>query len=385
MATKWSDDRFLDGLRQSGDPLADRTVLRLIAEGEVGSVNEIFQMLGRNDAPFPDDVPRPLREFLDATGELPPGVEMERLWRGGHVFLRHAASSAAVLLASSLPRGYAAPCLCEILTISRDLQRHPYDRLMGVVQLLVDISQAGAFKPRGKAIVTAQKLRLLHAGVRTMVPRFRPGYQERHGIPVNHEDMLATIMGFSFLVIDGLQRLNLGLTEGQADDLYYCWRIYARLMGIHPDGHPEDDSLIPATVAEAGEFYAAYVRRQDTGPRENPAGVVLTLDNLKLMENLIPKPLRWLGLRWAPRIAMTDLLTPEEMARVGVRPLTGHRAIRTFFNLVLRLTQGVEDVMPFSARLAALIFQDMIDDSRGGVVEFCIPVTLAGLRGEKLI
>ena len=79
-----------------------------------------------------------------------------------------------VLLASSLPRGYAAPCLCEILGISRDLERHPFGRLMGVVQLLINISDAGAFQPNGRAIVTAQKLRLLHAGIRAIAGRYRP-------------------------------------------------------------------------------------------------------------------------------------------------------------------------------------------------------------------
>ncbi len=311
MATKWSDDCFLDGLRQTGDPAADQTVLQLMAGREMGEIGAIFKMLGKNDSPFPDDVPPPLREFLDATSELPPDVDMARLRRGGEVFLRHAASCAVVLLAGSLPRGYAAPCLCEILSISRDLARHPYDRLMGVLQLLVDISQLGAFKPRGKAIITAQKLRLLHAGVRTLVPRLRPGYRERHGVPVNHEDMLATIMGFSYLVIDGLRRLRLDLSDAEAEDFYYGWRVYALLMGIHPDGKPRDMSYIPETIAEAAEFYSSYERRQDTGPRENPYGVALTVDNLKMMESLIPRPLRWLGLSRAPRIAMQEVLAPR--------------------------------------------------------------------------
>ena len=46
---------------------------------------------------------------------------------------------------------------------------------MGVVQLLVNISDADAFQPSGRAIVTARKLRLLHAGVRSMTGRHSPG------------------------------------------------------------------------------------------------------------------------------------------------------------------------------------------------------------------
>ena len=380
---KWSDDRFLDSLRQQGDPQADLAVRRLMEEREVRAVNEVFKTLRADDAPIPDDAPAPFREFAEATRGLPSWADRGRLARGGDVFLKHAFSSAVVMLASSLPRGYAAPCLCHVLSISRDLATHPYQRLMGVIQLLVNVSSKGSFEPDGRAVITAQKLRLLHAGVRTLVPRFRPGYEEKFGVPVNHEDMLATIMGFSYLVIEGIRRLGLSLSDAEAEDLYYLWRVYAALMGIHPEGRPDDDSYIPATVEEAGQFYEAFARRQDTGPAENPYGLVLTQDHLAMMRDLLPKPLRLL-LGLAPRLAMSEVMTPAEMARVGVRPIAGHGLLRAVFGLVLRVSQGFLDVVPFSTRLATLIFQGMIDTSRDGVVEFCIPVTLTTLRSTSL-
>lgn len=373
---RWSDDGFLDGLRRQGDPLADEAVRRLMAQHEVRAVNQIFKTLRADDDPIPADAPEPFREFVEATRELPPGADLDRLARGGHVFLKHASSAAVVMLASSLPRGYAAPCLCEVLSISRDLQKHPYLRLMGVIQLLVNVSNPGSFEPHGKAVLTAQKLRLLHAGVRTMVPRFRPGYEERFGVPVNHEDMLATIMAFSYLVIAGIRRLGLPLPDAEAEDYYHLWWAYAQMMGI-----PEE--YVPATLAEAGEFYDAYVRRHDTGPAENPYGLVLTQDNVDMMKSLIPKPLRLLGFGAAPAIAMAEVMTPRELARVGMRPIAGHRVIRAVFHLALRLAQGAEK-LPFSSHLASVIFQDMIDTSRGGEVTFCIPVTLFQLRGRAL-
>jgi hypothetical protein len=381
---KWSDDRFLDSLRQQGDPQADLAVGRLIEERDVRAVNEIFKTLRADDTPIPDDAPAPFRAFVEATGQLPSWADRGRLARGGDVFLKHAFSCAVVMLASSLPRGYSAPCLCHILSISRDLAAHPYQRLMGVIQLLVNVSSKDAFEPDGRAVITAQKLRLLHAGVRTLVPRFRPGYEEKFGVPVNHEDMLATIMGFSYLVIEGLQRLRLPLSEAEAEDFYYMWRVYAQMMGIHPEGQPDDDSYIPATVEEAGQFYDSYVRRQDTALVQNPYGLVLTQDNLAMMRDLIPKWLRLFGLGLAPRLAMSELMTPAELARVGVRPVMGHGVLRAVFGLVLRLAQGLLDVVPFSTRLARLIFQEMIDTSRQGEVEFCIPVTLTTLRSPGL-
>jgi ER-bound oxygenase mpaB/B'/Rubber oxygenase, catalytic domain len=381
---KWSDDQFLDSLRQQGDPQADEAVRLLLASGGERAVGYVFKVMRANDDPLPDDAPEPLRDFMEATHAMPPEVDMARLQRGGEVFLRHAMPACIVFLASSLPRGYSAPCLCEILSISRDLQKNPYGRLMGVIQMLVNISNGDAFQPRGRAVVTAQKLRLLHAGVRTLAARFRPQYSEQFGVPVNHEDMLATIMGFSFLLIDGLRRLGLGLTAGQEEDLYYLWRIFSQLMGIHPPGRPEDDSLIPANVAEAEEFYASFVRRHDAPAEQNPHGVSLAQDNLGMMESLLPPVLRKLGFRYAPLVCMADLMTREEMAVLGLQPLAGHRIFKTLFTAGLRLFQGALEAMPFSALLARQIFKDMIDGDRDGEVTFSVPFTLLNLRSAAM-
>jgi hypothetical protein len=378
--SKWSDDGFLDGLRRQGDPDADSAIANVVAGGHQDSVGPIFMHLRANDTPLPPDAPHPLRDFMTASAGLPPGVDVPRLRRGGDAFLRNGLSSVVVLLASSLPRGYAAPCLCEILSISRDLERRPFDRLMGVVQLLVNISDGDAFQPNGRAMITAQKLRLLHAGVRRIARRHRPGYQDKYGVPVNHEDMLATIMGFSYLLVDGISRHGVPLKADDAEDLYYLWRVFALLMGIHPDGKPHDDSYLPASLTEAGEFYASYVRRNNTTADRNPTGAVLTRDNLAMMERLLPPPLRWIGFRFAPRILMSELMRPDELARVGVRPLAGHRVIRAALHTMLRVGQSVGEHDLFAARVARLLLQGMVDVDRGGQVEFGVAFTRLGLR-----
>jgi len=377
---RWSDDAFLDVLRRSSDPAADAAVAGLIADGGLPAIGAIFKLLRANATPLPPDAPQSLKDFMASSAGLPPDLDLGRLPRGGHAFLRNALPSVVVLLASSLPRGYAAPCLAEILGISRDLELHPFGRLMGVVQLLINISDADAFQPRGRAIVTAQKLRLLHAGIRAITARHRPHYPERFGVPVNHEDMLATIMGFSWLLIDGVRRLHLPLDPGEAEDLYYLWRVFGLLMGIHPPGRPHDDSLIPPTLADAATFYQAYVRRNNTSAERNAYGVVLTRENLNMMTSMIWWPLRIVGLGWAPRIAMTELMTPEELARVGVTPLIGHGAIKAALALVLRLGHDVGVHTSFTARLSRLILQGMVDVDRRGEVPFSIPMSQEDLR-----
>ena len=383
--SKWSDTAFLDALRQAGDPLADAAVARLHDEGGAKAVGRAFRHLQGNATPLPADAPEALHAFMRDTGGLPPWVQPSRLEAGGAAFLKNALPSVVVLLASSLPRGYAAPCLTEILSISRNLERHPYERLMGVVQLLVDVSDHRAFLDGGRAIVTAKKLRLLHAGIRVIADQWRPGFRASYGVPVNHEDMLATIMAFSYLLVTGIRRLGLPLSDQEAEDHYYLWRVFAVLMGIHPPGAPHDDSLVPATLTEAAEFYAAYVARNNTGPECNPYGVTLTEDNLAMMEGLLPTVTRLCGLGVVPQLCMTELMSPDELARVGFAPMPGHRVLRRVLTFVLEAGQWTGHHDSMAAHLAELLLQGMVDVARRGEVEFSVPLDRLDLQGSAFI
>lgn len=380
--SKWSDDTFLNDLRESGDPLADDAVARLRDDHGAAVIGRIFGTLRANDSPLPPDAPPALADFMRSACGLPSWASEARLERGGQVFLQNALPAVVILLASSLPRGYAAPCLTEILSISRDLEQHPYQRLMGVVQLLVNVSDAHAFGEHGRAVVTAHKLRLLHAGIRALTLKYRPRFGEQYGVPVNHEDMLATIMAFSWLVVDGIGRLGLPLDDADAEDLYYVWRVFAQVMGIHPPHRPDDDSLVPADLAQAREFYDAYVRRTNTMPDRNRYGVVLTKDNLHMMKRLIPLVPRLCGLGLAPYLCMTELMSREELARVGLAPMPGHRLLRPFLTLALRIGQSTGHHSNLAAHLAHLVLQGMAAVDRRGEVEFSIPFSRLYLHGS---
>ncbi len=384
MATRFSDDTFLDEIRQKVDTKADACVSRLFAEGGAAGSAALFRQLTSNEDRLPDDAPEALREFFASTRALPPGVDLARIRRGEQVWMKNAFPAALVLLAKSLPEGYAARSFGEILSVSADLERHPYRRLLGVLQMVVNVSTPGGFAETGKAITTAQKMRLLHAAIRSHVlKRLQPPFDAaRYGPPINLEDMLATVMGFSYLVIDGLRILGAALRPDQEEDLYYLWRSFAQLVGIHPEGRPESGEYVPASVAEAAEFYAAFKRRHYVGPAENPKGVVLARDNLRMLQDLIPRAWRIVGLGVVPRIYMQDLIGAEGCARVGIAPVVGHGLLKKVLLALVRLSHRVIDDVParMDETLSRLLFQGMINRSWHGEVTFLIPDTLADVR-----
>jgi hypothetical protein len=384
MATRWSEDAFLDEIRRHVDAEADACVARVFAEGAAQGSAALFRHTTSNDAELPEGSPPALVEFFQKTRPLPTGLDPARIARGEFVWMKNAFPAALVLLAKSLPEGYAAPSFGQVLSFSGDLERHPYRRLLGVLQMVVNVSSPGGFAASGKAVNTAQKMRLMHAAIRSLVlRRMKPPYDAaRYGPPVNLEDMLATVMGFSYVVIEGLRILGVGLRPDEEEDLYYTWRVFAQLVGIHPDGHPDAGDWVPSSVAEAAEFYAAFKRRHYVGPDQNPKGVQLAWDNLRMLQDLIPRAWRLVGLGVVPRIYMQDLIGAEGCARVRIPPVVGHRLLKTLLLALVRLSHRAIDDVPGRAdeSVSRLLFQGLINRSWKGEVTFLIPDTLADIR-----
>ena len=377
---RWSDS-FLDGLRSRGDALADETLKLILKDNENAGTSALFRTMDTNDDLPPSRQFPLLAEFFRMTDGLPPGVDLDRIRRGEEVFRGHVFECAIVLLMKSLPEGYAAPNLAIILNISGQLETHTFKRLLATLQMVVNVTTARGFQSGGKAVITAQKLRLLHAGVRHLVNRYRPGFAPQYGVPVNLEDMLATIVGLSYLLLMGLRTLNAGLTPAQEEDCFYLWRVYALMMGIHPEGHPESDEYLPDNVEDAARFYDAYKRRHYVASSANPDGVALAAADLKMLRKRIPLLFRILGFGVIPHIYMRDLMGDEACGRIGIGPVHGQALIKWLLKHVHALLKPLEDIDPSGlGRMGEMMFLDMISRAYNGEVTFTVPTKMQDLK-----
>jgi hypothetical protein len=373
---RWTPER-LGAMRTCGDELADRSIAQAAAlDGEITKISRAFRSFAADDAEIAPDAPRELLDFAAATRRLPPGLDAARVERGARVLLDNATLCALVLLLKSLPSGYAAPRLSTILAATGNLERRPYRRALGVLQMLVNISHRHAFTDGGRAVVTAQKMRLLHAGIRRLVPQKLPGYGERFDTPVSQLDMTFTIMTFSVHVIDGLAALGVPLSDADAEAYFHLWRMYGELQGIRPE-------WMPATIADGRAFCRAY-ESEFRPAAQNPEGVVLTQADLRMMRRLLPWPLRLLGLGIAPRVYLLLLLGETAAERVGVRRRWGHGIaewlVLTLPALWYRFWKNATPSAAAHARLSRLFFGALIDDAWGGEVRFSVPERLKDLR-----
>jgi len=304
----------LDALRRHGDPVGDECARALKASGIASAtVRRVIAQMKANDRRVPADAPQPLKDFFaetykfcDTCGspELPSWVDRDRVLRGQQTFMTHSLPAVLAMLCKSLPEGYAAPSMAIVLNLSKELRQRPFHRLMGTLQLLLDVTAPYSFERMGMGAVAGQEMRLLHAGVRTNVAPDVMGadahaaFLEQYGVPINQEDMAGTIIGFSLCVVQGLETLGLALDPQVAEDYYYVWRVFAHQMGLRAPGLPDDADCLPQTLAEASAFYDVY-KRHYVGPTDyangwrdralaaNPDGVALADAHVRMLGRFI--------------------------------------------------------------------------------------------------
>ncbi len=294
--SRWTDD-LLEPMRQVGDPEADDLVATIIDSAGMEAIVELMRGLVHNRDLVPHTLPVRVQDYFRRDSELPAWVEPERLVRGEEVFNLHGPEMITMLFFVALPNAYAARKGAQVLALSARLERSVHRRIFRTAQFIMDVMQPGGLGGDGRGIVSAKKIRLIHASIRHYLlhrPEWRQHWDMDWGFPINQEDLAGTLMDFSAGVMRGLDRIRIRLHPQEAEAYLHCWKVVGHFLGIRPE-------LIPENVPDAFDLAETITRRQWA---RSEAGTELTRDlvgflqgyiPLKFMRGLIPSALRYLS------------------------------------------------------------------------------------------
>ncbi|MGA0560172.1 oxygenase MpaB family protein [Larkinella sp. VNQ87] len=232
----------LEAFRSRQDPLADGLVADLIQDHDLRVVNQLLQTLTRNYELKPDLFPGPVGrrvgQYLDATAHPPAWANPDAIKTAQDLFASHGVFISLLLQLRSLPMTYAcahgARVLYETgLMTARGGQPNLVRRLMETAQFVIFAMEPGGLNPGGRGIVTAQKVRLIHACIRHYL-HARGWNQAVYGAPINQEDMAGTLLAFSALVLEGLEMSGFSFTKDQKDAYIHCWNVISHWNGVEP-------------------------------------------------------------------------------------------------------------------------------------------------------
>ena len=272
--TRYRND-VLDPLRKKGDPPTD-DLMKTIAESAGNAPrarkaavraflkklrkDPLFTLGSYRDAPYFGE----LRAWNDLYGNVPDGLDRERLLNAAKLFEKHFFRIGVVLGTASLLEAYACRKGVQALTRTGELSRRTNRRLVETLQLVIYVNSREGFKGDGHVAANAiRKIRLMHAGVRLMHLSRADWDEADFGLPVNQEDLLGTLMCFSQVVLNGLPKLAAWVSPTQADDYLYLWNAAGAMLGL-------PINLLPVDRAEAESLIMAIRRRQQ---KTSPQGI----------------------------------------------------------------------------------------------------------------
>lgn len=287
MARKWPPTNAeLDAWRQVGDPEADRFVadhfkkesMRPLMAALVKQKNVARTDLAELAIDENEQAEASLQELLDAMAERMPGVTDEDIRIGQDLFEMYGPEILMILGCYSLPAAYSAKKGVQVLATTKFLELEPDRRLAETSQIIMDVMTEGLGEGKGGR-EAAERTRLIHAAIRRLLVEDPDFDTETLGVPINQEDLAATLMTFSYLVLEGLGKMNMRVTDEQAQAYIDTWRQVGCLLGI-------ESGLLPQNVEEAEQLTRAIQNRQ-VAP--SPRGIeLLSILRNALAEKTLP-------------------------------------------------------------------------------------------------
>ena len=231
--------------------------------------------------------------------------------------VEHGPQVCVSLATASLVYCYAGYPGVKVLTFSRRLDHDAVRRVGETAQFVLAVMAPGSLHPGGRGIRKIQKVRLLHAAIRRLISRSGRWSSETDGLPLCQEDLVGTLMSFSWIVVNSLRRLGVRVEDREAEDYHYRWRVIGEMLGIDP-------TVIPVDLAGARELTDSIARRNH---RRSPEGIEMTRALFELHANSLPPGFdRCRARAHAPPARRRDLLAGRPAPHaLGQRPVLAGR------------------------------------------------------------
>lgn len=239
---KYSDD-FLSAKRQRGDQRADVFIQEVFKVPERKQELQQWLATAKSNADlstltrlFPEGA------FLNEAGQLPGWADQHLMKTGSVFFVKHAESIMTLLGLLSLPYCYTAANGAMVLYLSERIRKDTTKRLYETAVFVWEVMAPGAFGTEGRGFTEIIKVRLMHAAVRFYTLQSGK-WDETWGLPVNQEDMAGTNLSFSLIVIRGLRKMGLNISQADQQAFLHLWNVIGFLSGLEEELIAQDPRM----------------------------------------------------------------------------------------------------------------------------------------------
>lgn len=352
------------------DPSGDAAVVALSGLAADQREATIESALDGGPSPVPDELAR----LVATARQVPPWLDEERLQRAHEVFLRAGLLGGITLGLCSLVHGYAAPAGNKPLAFSGRLKERAERRLAETGRFVTAVTEAGGLKPSSPGFRMVLRVRLMHAQVRRLLLESGRWSHDQWSHPINQHDMLATILLFSCIFVDGIRKLGVHVSAQEADDYQHLFRYVGELIGV-------ESALLPTTFSEAMRL-ARFIRLTQGDPDTDSRELVSALIDAPLRTAKTPEQRKRAERQVAVSRGLCRGLVGDELADALGLPRDRHRllvpSMRVALNVLETLRRNLPHVNDFVQGLGSRYWDATVRRGLAGVpARFELPQRLA--------
>ncbi|MGH7434934.1 MAG: oxygenase MpaB family protein [Polyangiaceae bacterium] len=250
------------------DPLADDVATWLRDRSAQGARGAFERAVEQGPAAY-FALPEPARALFDQVDSVPLWADPAKLRLGSETLLRAWPAGSWSLAGFALAGGYLAGATVKPLVMTGALSRMAYRRLAETTRFVLDVATSPGLERSSDGFKTTLRVRVMHAQVRAGLQASGRWKTRDWGMPINQQDMLATILQFSVAYAYGLRALGVVLTARERDALMLLWRYVGFVMGVRQE-------LLPTTFDEAASVYRLVAQTQ-MGPDDDSRALMAAL------------------------------------------------------------------------------------------------------------
>lgn len=259
----------LDEYRRIMDPDADKAIESVYNAAASHQLRDMLKDMAQNDTFAPQQMPPDIRNFINSELNMKfSDYDIDMFQKAHKIWKENGVQFIFILFFRALPYTYMAEKPANVLRMTKLLETHPTRRIFETAQFVFDVMDNNWWEPGKRGLMTALKVRLMHAAMRYNILN-QPADEQWNmdwGLPISQEDLIATNQVFSLEFFKGMDMLGMPLSGEEQEAWFHTWKTIGKIMGIQQE-------LLSSSVEEAWVLQKAVYNH--LFPEDNRSGVAL--------------------------------------------------------------------------------------------------------------
>ena len=223
------------------DDLGDEAVKETYLKMPYPQASALVKQYSSSKISESDHAPEGLKKLFLQMQKVPDWFDEDLANAGARFCMRSGTNALIILRDFVLMGGYDYAYLNKPLIFTGALKKGAVKRLKDTLEFWIHVTREDALKVNSEAYLLIVRTRLMHSYARLKIKEKGENWNYgKWGEPINFWDMIATYTGFSLVLMQGLRKLGVNISDKEETGVFHLWKYIGYLLGIPAEFLPEN-------------------------------------------------------------------------------------------------------------------------------------------------